>query len=645
MCGISGVFSLNNVIDPLLIKKMSDVIVYRGPDGFGYMGYNTNNKFVSTFANVSELNENCNLLFGHRRLSIIDLSNFAHQPMSYKDKRYWITYNGEIYNYIELKNELIKKGYKFVSNTDTEVILASYNEWGCECLSKFNGMWAFAILDVKTNKLFLSRDRFGIKPLYYTIKNGTLVFSSEIKQILVTSLFQFSQNNNALIDYFYNSTYNSIKENTFFNNIFEFQSGCYAIIDLNESTAIDIQQIRYWRLENIKKINYRIDKEYTNHYLDLFVDSINLRLRSDVALGAALSGGLDSSGIVCVLAKLLKQKGLSNKLKTFTSMSDVEKYDETEYAQAVIDHTGAQSFYTIPTADKLIEDYEKLIWHQEEPFIGTSIFAGWCVSELIRRNNVIVTLDGQGPDEMLGGYYPYAQVLMQNLMQCNYKLFRKNYSYYKEILGVNNLIVLKSMFNLIKPKMPASLSKSFNQRKRIFSNDFINDYLFKYANVIKYKKFSLTPFDKYSMEATLIQPLPGILKQVDRNSMAFSIESRLPFLDYRLVEFTFAIPDCQKVNGVSKFIYRNAVREYLPEKINNRKNKLGFVTAEPIWLKQKNVMRLFNQVYNSIEDNSIISKNEILRKYHSFCIGEENFSPIFWKVFNYQVWNQQFNVK
>lgn len=645
MCGISGIFSLNNTIDPLLIKKMSDVIVHRGPDGFGYMGYNIKNKFISAFTDISELNENCNLLFGHRRLSIIDLSHFGHQPMSYQDNRYWITYNGEIYNYIELRNELIKKGYKFVSNTDTEVILASYNEWGCKCLSKFNGMWAFAILDVKTNKLFLSRDRLGIKPLYYTNKNGTFIFSSEIKQILVTDLLQFSQNNDALINYFYNSTYNSIKDNTFFNDIFEFQGGCYAIVDLNENSAIDIQQIRYWRLENTKKINYKTDDEYANHYLNLFVDSINLRLRSDVALGSALSGGLDSSGIVCVLSDLLKRKGLSDKLKTFTSMSDVVEYDETEYAKAVIDYTGAQPFYTTPTADKLIEDYEKLIWHQEEPFISTSIFAGWCVSELVRKNDVIVSLDGQGPDEMLGGYYPYAQVLMQNLMQCNYELFKKNYKYFKKILGVNSSIVLKSLFNQIKPKMPASLSKSFNQNKMIFSSDFLNNYLYKYANTIKWKNFTLKPFDKYSLDATITQPLPGILKQVDRNSMAFSIESRLPFLDYRLVEFIFSVPDCQKVNGVSKFIYRNAVRKYLPEKINNRKNKFGFVTAEPIWLKQKNVMELFNQIYNSIENSSIISKNEILQKYERYCNGGENFSPIFWKAFNYQVWYEQFNNK
>ena len=643
MCGIAGIFSFNSKVDPQLISKMTDLIHYRGPDDFGYLGYNTSNSSIQPYKNANELSGNFNLYFGHRRLSILDLSSAGHQPMSFSD-RYWITYNGEVYNYLEIRKELISKGYTFITNTDTEVILAAYQEWGVECQSKFNGMWSFAILDRVENTLFVSRDRFGIKPLYYSVVNNTLIFSSEIKQIISTGLVPFTQNDEVVGNFFFYVRYNPIGESTFFKGIKNLPGGCYFKIDLNNHSELRLKVKRYWSIDTNKKVILKSDSEYADKYYELFRSAVDLCLRSDVAVGSALSGGLDSSGIVCTVADLLRQKGVNGMQKTFTSVSDVAKFDETDYAKIVSGYVNAEAHYILPNEEMLFNDHEKLIWHNEEPFISTSIFAGWCVNKLTKQNNVTVSLDGQGPDEMMGGYSPFDSVLLDNLLSRDFNQFRTNFNEYQKNLGVSSKYIWRKILAVnLSRKIPHWLLPSSKGQKSIFKQDVWNKRISRHLNNDILDTGTHSPFEKYSLNATFGYPLPGILRQVDRNSMAFSVETRVPFLDYRLVEYTFSLPLDQKVrNGVSKFVYRNALQRLLPKEIFDRKTKLGFVTAEPEWLKGKKIQELFRSVYSESDSDSLIDSNIILKQFDEFVNGKRPFSTRYWTVFNYLIWLKKF---
>jgi asparagine synthase (glutamine-hydrolysing) len=313
--------------------------------------------------------------------------------MADESKRYWIVFNGEIYNYLEIREELIEKGYKFFSNSDTEVIIKSYIEWGTYCLNKFNGMWAFAIWDNEKKELFCARDRFGVKPFYYYYKDGYFVFASEIKAILEAESVPREPNYTRILQYLGN--YPLLEnQSTFFKNIFQLPSSHFALINA-KGIAIE----RYWDIE--KKNIEGVDAK--EKFLELFKDSIRLRLRSDVPVGTCLSGGLDSSSIVCVLNKMIDP----SKQKTFSSCFEDKRFDEREYIEEVIKNTSVTPFYTFPDINELYPKLEKIVWHHDEPFESTSIMAQWCVMELAKNNGVIVILDGQGSDEILAGYHPY----------------------------------------------------------------------------------------------------------------------------------------------------------------------------------------------------------------------------------------------
>ncbi|MEI6681821.1 MAG: asparagine synthase (glutamine-hydrolyzing) [Bacteroidota bacterium] len=647
MCGIAGIISVNEAVTPSLIQGMTDIISYRGPDDYGYFAFNSDSGMGYPYKDHCTMDQPYNLFFGHRRLSIIDLSEAGHQPFSYLNQRYWITFNGEIYNYVEIKNELISKGYMFRSNTDTEVILASYHEWGVECLQKFNGMWSFAILDTVKKNVFCARDRLGIKPFYYSFTQERLYFCSEIKQILTIPGFEVKIDYDSITDFFFWEHYNTLGKKTYFENISALNGGHYFELDLT-SGPIVIEPKKYWDINLKNKISGLTDSQYADRYLELFYNSVELRLRSDVAVGSALSGGLDSSGIVCTVDKILKSKGIHGIQKTFTSMSDQAQFDETDFANEVIRNTNVQPFYTLPDGDKLMLDYKKLIWHQEDLFISTSIFAGWCVSRLVKESGVTVSLDGQGPDEMLGGYYPYQAILAQNLSEHDFAEFFNNKKHYAGSLNLSDPFIYRKILSaFFHQYVPASLFPSFSEKSALFNKDkfeglikpCISTKIDRTVSTMRY------PFDQYSYDATRLAPLPGILRQVDRNSMAFSIESRLPFLDYRLVEYTFSLPLNQKVrSGQTKFVYRNAMKGILPDRIRNRTSKLGFVTAEPHWFKSALKAKMY-EAFNSLDNNSIINKTTIIKRFDDFIANPSHFNPVFWKVFNFIIWKEAFNIQ
>ena len=390
MCGIVGFISRTGRyrIDTPTMVRMRDSMIHRGPDDAG----------------LQIFDESC-VALGHRRLSILDLSAAGHQPMSYHE-RYWITYNGEVYNYQEIRKELESKGYTFRSETDTEVILAAYVEWGAGCLSRFNGMWAFAIWDAQEKILFCSRDRFGIKPFYYYDDGERFIFASEIRAILASGDVAIEHDRGAIAEYLKTGIVDGI-EQTFFHDIKRLKPGRY--LKINRTST---QQHVYWQLSSIIPKDTFTEQDI-EQFRDLFHDSVRLRMISDVPLGTCLSGGLDSSSIFSVATRLSGRP-----LNTFSAFFDEgSEYDEREFFECVADKYNAHQHIVNPKGDSLFDLLPKIFWHLEEPSKALGVFPQWHVMELANKE-VTVLLDGQGGDEVLGGYDTYFPFRLQELVRC-----------------------------------------------------------------------------------------------------------------------------------------------------------------------------------------------------------------------------------
>jgi len=610
MCGISGILSFDGKYNKEDILKMNKILSHRGPDDEG--------TYFDDFIGL-----------GHRRLSIIDLSKAGHQPMPDDSKRYWIVFNGEVYNYLEIREELIKDGFKFHSNTDTEVVLKSYIKWGKDCLKKFNGMWAFAIWDGEKKELFCARDRFGVKPFYYYHKDNYFVFASEIKAILEVEGIPREPNNIRILQYLGNYPLLENKS-TFFKDIFQLPPSHYIIM---RKDNFEVEQ--YWDIEKKEFDNERAK----DTFLELFEDSIRLRLRSDVPVGTCLSGGLDSSSIVCVLNKLID----SSKQKTFSSCFEDKRFDERDYIQEVINATNVTPHYIFPDIKQLYPKLFSIIWHHDEPFEGTSILAQWCVMKLAKENKVLVVLDGQGSDEILAGYHPYKwYILLDSIKRKNLVEIIKNYKFLLEAVQSYRKTTNKSFFEFIKQISKSKFRSSkgdSSYAKKYLTDEFLNSNLneltlslpLKFNNKLENKLYQDTYFSS----------LQKLLQYEDRNSMAFSIESRVPFLDYRLVEFVFSLPIKFKINkGWTKYILRKSMKGVLPEKIRCRKDKMGFVTPQDLWVKEiENDVR---GIVNSFSKREYVKSEEIPKILDEYYNGNNSLGKLVWKMFCLELWFRVF---
>ena len=411
MCGIAGIIKFRGGVQLSQLKSMTDAIVYRGPDGEGH--------WINAASTVG---------FGHRRLSIIDLGEGGHQPMHYQD-RYSITFNGEIYNYIELKKELQAKGYAFRSESDTEVLLALYTEYGEELLEHLDGMFSFAIWDEKEQVLFCARDRFGEKPFFYFLDDKQFVFGSEMKEIWAYGIEKDIKK--CRIESFVMQ--GAVKDSnditsTFYNGINKLDAAHYLKIERNQKVTIK----RYWSLDNIK-VNYNISfDEAVIKYRELFETSVKVRLRSDVPVGSSLSGGIDSSTIVGLVDQYKKDGQLQ---KVFSARFKNFHRDEGKFIEEVVmSCKSIESFYTWPSEDNIVDVMENAAYHQEEPFGSSSILAQWKVMELAKEHNITVLLDGQGADEFLAGYMPEYKTYLTQLFFENRRLYEKQYKMYQNHL-------------------------------------------------------------------------------------------------------------------------------------------------------------------------------------------------------------------
>ena len=485
MCGIAGAFGVGPKINRELLVKMTDSIKHRGPDAEGFW-----------------INETDNIGFGHRRLAILDLSISGNQPMEFDDGNFVITYNGEIYNYLELRVDLLNDGFMFKTNTDTEVILAMFKKYGIKCLEFLDGMFSFVIYCKGTKRLYFARDRFGEKPLYYTFYNGNWYFASEIKALAVTGAPQ-KHNPIKLYNYLEYNDINGIDDNgsTYFKDIFECKPAHYLTFEDGRL----ITETKYWDLSEIK-VNFDITEvQAISEFYSLLNNSVKKRMLSDVEVGSSLSGGLDSSTIVSIINKVISQNQ-----KTFSARFKDFNKDESYFIDLLLNSKEKIVGHSVfPDGEKLIDDLDKLIYHQEEPFGSASQYNQFCVMRLAYENNVKVLLDGQGADEILGGYLEYYFHYLTSLSYKNLpKFIRESREY--------NKIQKSHREYRIPRRLPLWLLK-----KKLIGSKLVYDEDVR---------------DKMLVDSTITH-LPGLLRYGDKNSMAFSTEVRLPFLDHKLVEF------------------------------------------------------------------------------------------------------------
>lgn len=585
MCGITGIYNFSQLISKEKLESMTSSIKHRGPDGGkvwiseeGYIG------------------------LGHRRLAIIDLSQEAYQPMHYDDNRYTIVFNGEIYNYIELRQALILSGYNFKTSSDTEVLLALFHQKGKNCLEEIDGMFAFAIYDSLSGTLFCARDRFGEKPFFYSIFQGAFYFASEMKGLWAAGVPKKIKSQQMFYFLQYNIVRNPNKpSDTFYEQIFSLEPSHSLTIN-NEGKILKEQ---YWDI-NTSIITDLTLEEQKDKFFELFSYSVKKRLRSDVPVGSSLSGGLDSSSIVMMMDKL---KANNQVQKTFSARFENFSKDEGCFINHVIQSSNIEPYMTWPDEETFISDFEKLCFHQEEPFESTSIFAQWQVMKLAKENNVVVLLDGQGADEIAGGYSHYFKKYYGQLYRENKNLYNREMSLYNAAHGAPFELSIKEKFSSQLPKISSKFKQSklfkFINKKAFFHNDLIksiidNDYPYQL-------NYDLNKDLKYS---TFTYGLQELLRYCDRNSMAFSREVRLPFLDYKLVEFMFSLPPSSKINGgISKFIIREALKNTVPSEIINRKEKVGFETPQDKWLNNKVIIDLYDSSISKLKSSNILKKN------------------------------------
>lgn len=573
MCGIVAIISPGVPIRDDLLSALRDRLIHRGPDN----GSNWIHK-----------RERIGL--AHRRLSIIDTSHSADQPMALADETMRIVFNGEIYNYLELRHELVQAGYVFRTHSDTEVLLASLKHWGEEALLRLNGMFAFALWDEHSRRLLVARDRFGEKPLF--VGRGafnTVIFASEMKAILAHPLMRCAINELALERYGFGGWYED-DEQTFFEDVKRLPPAHAAWFREDGSEE---RRWRYW-IPDYTAINHDIKpRDAVEQFAELMRRSVSLRLRADVPVGSSLSGGLDSSVIVGLLSR--ERNASSFTQNTFSAVfpSDPTMSEDKEI-EAVVAHTGVNSFSVTPNPVHLAEESALLHWHQEEPFLSASIYLQWCVARLARQRNTTVLLDGQGADELLAGYQFYFRQRQLDLLDREFSSFAM-----RETAKFNRRLRRASeQYEGAQRRFNASVAYSVEELRGIGKpQSSIFHYPYSVGVAPAKPGYRLR---RTLSEALLYNSLPMLLRYADRNSMAFSREARLPYLDYDLVDFCISLPDKYYVrNGWQKWVLRQAAGDTIPQKIRWRADKVGYAAPLDHWLRKE----LFDWGYERISDN------------------------------------------
>lgn len=591
MCGIAGIIEKNgNRVTEIALKQMTDSIEHRGPDDEGVY-----------------LNGNIGL--GHRRLSIIDLSNAGHQPMPNKNKTLWITFNGEIYNYIELKKEL---GGKYQSSSDTEVILRAYEKWGTDCVKKFNGIFAFAIWDNNKKLLFCARDHLGVKPFYYLHKNGVLYFGSEIKAIISVQP-SVKPNDPIIYDYLAYGYYHHSNQ-TFFKDIYQIPSG-HTLIFKNEKIKIE----RFWNpVEKVFDISRKTKKGTAEEFIHIFKDAIRLQLRSDVPIGMQLSGGLDSSLVVSMANQIT---GGQKNLRLFSFVYGQHKDIEKPFMEALARKIGwdLELFEILPPDMQNI--MESMVKSQDEPFPGLPTLGLHVLAKFAKKDNIPVIIGGQGGDEIGGGYeYYMGAFLLDTLINRGPDACLAELDAYGKLHSFSNK---NQHLNFLIRNLNAYFIGGTSQDGTSFTKpEVLNDSFLKRA--AKPRPIFPTPFDSnlQNMQYRDIfhAKLPRVLHSADRAAMAYSIEQRVPLIDYRLVELGLQAPNSQKINnGIQRFFMRQTAKKILPSYIRNAP-KRPVPSPQRNWFKKELrpwVLSILSS--KSFKEHGYFNQKKVLAEYQRYC--------------------------
>lgn len=577
MCGIAGIIDYRNdgLIRPELLQRLGKVLKHRGPDDRGFLGWDGQGP-VEVTRDPDRLNRPC-VGFVHRRLSVLDLSEKAWQPMGTEDGRYWIVFNGEIYNYLELRKALEREGHRFRSESDTEVLLKAYCQWGKGCLNRLVGMFAFAVLDTRRRSIFLARDFFGIKPLYYSGDKDCFMFASEVGAMLEMPRVRRRINAQGLYDYLYSGVTDHSRE-TFFADIKQLESAHYVEVHLDGGPFFKPQ--RYWDVET-NRGNPVSFQDASMEVRKRFLQNIHYHLRSDVPVGTALSGGIDSSSIVASVRNLNPQQ----QLHTFSFVSEDAKTSEEHW----IDLAGAASGATIhkvkPSCAELMTDLDALVACQGEPFAGTSIYAQFRVMRLAKEAGIKVMLDGQGADELFAGYGQYLGARLSSMLRQGRP--GNGIRFLRQAAMLPDYSAWDLLVYTTAKSMPLRL-KDFG-RAMVGHPPWLDMAWFKRQG-IRCRKNGYDPKGKHllrcALKHSMATGLQSLLRYEDRNSMAHSIESRVPFLTPELVDYVFSLPEEFLIDngGTTKNVFRAAMRGIVPDGILNRKDKIGFTTPERSWL-------------------------------------------------------------
>ena len=563
MCGITGIWYLDNKkLTEEMIASFNNSLAHRGPDGFG--------TFIDTELSLG---------IGQRRLAILDLTENGKQPMVYRN-RYWMVFNGEIFNFIELKEELVSIGYTFQSESDTEVVLAAYMHWGKECLHKFNGMWAFAIWDTQEKTLFLARDRFGVKPLYYLFLPGNIfAFASETIAFKHLDGYVRKIDEKKLNFAVRNPFQLEGHGHTIFRDIYQLLPGHY--IELSQHT-VSISQKRWW--STLKNIHTDIPLEYADRvekFKKTFTDSCRIRLRSDVPVGTALSGGVDSSAVYSMIHNLMrnsldKQRIPADWQRAFVATFPDTSLDEKKYAEEVVAYTGGNATYIVPDSRHIVEKIIKSTILFDSIYV-TPLSVVSEIYKAMRENGVRVSMDGHGVDEMLFGYQSLFKTARSYLVNQNnenllQEVFGKNWQENTSFVLGKTSNIKNKIKEALQRNAPRFLKKVIDIYNTFFKKDTINiTYLGEKEDVSKLNELEMVVFNTFHLST-----LPTILRNFDRASMQYGVEIRMPFMDWRLVTFVFSLPITDKINnGFTKKILRDSMIDIMPEDIRLRKSKIG----------------------------------------------------------------------
>jgi len=577
---------------------MTDALTHRGPEGEGIWQ-----------------NTDGSAQLGHRRLSIIDRSKAAAQPMHFipsssksnDGSHYTIIHNGEIYNYIEIREELEKEGYVFRTRSDTEVILAAYDFWNDECIEHFDGMFAFAIWDEKEKELFAARDRFGEKPFFYYFNSDQLVFASEMKALWAAGIPRIP-NLKMLFNYITIGYVDNPErpEETFFENIFKLPAASTLFFTpVTKEFIIE----KYWEVDTSFQNTKIAEGEAIEQFQSLFTTSVKRRLRSDVAVGTSLSGGLDSSSVVATLmpltSRLEKTSGMP--LNAFTASFPGFEKDELVYSSKIVQQFELVQHICTLTADDLVNNWERFCYHQEEPLGSASAFAQYKVFEQAKQQQVTVLLDGQGADETLAGYHKYYKWYWQELFQKRNLIKSAEIAAARKI-GINEKFGIKNILASLLPDLASVILEQQYLAHALQHPDLTREFVKLQSKEAYYTTPALTNLNGVLYFNTFVHGLEELLRYADRNSMAHSREVRLPFLNHELVEFVFSLPAHFKIReGWTKWLLRQSMKEQLPAEIVWRKDKIGFEPPQKQWMQNARIKEMIQEAREKLVREKILN--------------------------------------